>query len=320
LKNLANTSYGSLTIEPLDFCQEHCGEGRLIKMDAEDQNDEMPKPENGEENEQLDIGPSPKDQSRALAETVISSLIDRLMAEARKRGGTLSLNDIEDLSVEMEKKTEALQAVFQHSFEEYVQSRERATWAKVRKFPFDRVMVQKFVPLFVDQGNVTFAEGGLSRRVLPGFFLAVNKMVGAEYVEYLQNRMQTVVDRHPASDGSGDADWYAVYDDPEAIDLLNEGLIAMVPHFDDVERRCRWFCHVVNTALAPAREDAAQDEKEWQMGGLAFAAMFESLFETLAPLVETPESRIHLNDTYGATTAGNIKLAINEIANFKARH
>ncbi len=289
-------------------------------MDAEEQETDMPEAENGEENEPLDIGPNPGDQSRALAETVISSLIDRLMAEARKRGGTLSLDDIEYLSVEMEKKTEALQAVFQHSFEEYVQSRERATWAKARKFPFDRVMVQKFVPLFADQGNLTFAEGGLSRRVLPGFFLAVNKMVGAEHVEDLQNRMQVVVDRHPASDGSGDADWYAVYGDPEAIDLLNEGLIAMAPYFDDIERRSRWFCHVVNTALAPAREDAAPEEKEWQMGNLAFASMFEALFKPLAPLVETPESRIHLNDTYGAATAGNIKLAINEVATFKARH
>ena len=289
-------------------------------MDVEENENKGDQNGNKGENGQLKMGPNPEDQSRALAETVIESLIDRLKAEARKRGGTLSLADIEDLSAEMEKKAEALQVVFQHSFEEYVQSRERATWAKARRFPFDRVMVQKFVKLFSDQGNLTLEEGGLSRRVLPGFFLAINKMIGAGHVEDLQKRMQVVVDRYPSPDGSGDADWYKVYEDPDAIDLLNEGLIAMTPHFDDIERRSRWFCHVVNTALAPAHDDAPREEHEWQMNDRAFTNMFEALFEPLHPLVGNPESRIKLNDTFGAETAGNIKLALNELAMFKARH
>jgi len=289
-------------------------------MDAEEQNNGEPVSENNDENGSFKVGPSPEEQSRILAETVIASLIDRLMAEARKRGGSLTTQDIEGLSSEMAKKAEALQAVFQNSFEEYVQSRERASWAKVRKFPFDRVMVQKFVPLFADQGNRTLAEGGLSRRVLPGFFLAVNKMIGNEQVDDLQNRMQIIVDRHPAPDGSGDADWYDVYEDQDAIDLLNEGLIKMTAYFGEIERRSRWFCNVVNTALAPPRDDATTEEKEWQMSNTAFAYMFDSLFSPLMPLVDNPESRIHLNDTFGAETAGNIKLAINEVAMFKARH
>ena len=53
------------------------------------------------------IGASPKDQSRAMAEAVISSFLDRLMAEAARRSGSLNVDDIRASGGEFKNKAEA---------------------------------------------------------------------------------------------------------------------------------------------------------------------------------------------------------------------
>ena len=72
------------------------------------------------------IAASPKDQSRAMAEAVIGSFPSRLTAEAVRREGSLRVDDIRAIGREFENKTEALQAIFETSFEAYVRVRERA--------------------------------------------------------------------------------------------------------------------------------------------------------------------------------------------------
>ena len=48
---------------------------------------------------------------------------DRLKTEANKRGGHLTVADTEELSLEFDRKREALEIVFQQSFEQYVRVR-----------------------------------------------------------------------------------------------------------------------------------------------------------------------------------------------------
>ena len=90
----------------------------------------------------------PAVQARALADTVISSLIDRLIGEANRKGGHLSTADLRALNDEFAKKADALQKVFQKSFEDYVRARERSAWDQSRQYPFDRIIVRKFANLF----------------------------------------------------------------------------------------------------------------------------------------------------------------------------
>ena len=41
---------------------------------------------------------TPTTESRGLAETVVASLVERLFAEARRKGGMLSLEDLDSLA------------------------------------------------------------------------------------------------------------------------------------------------------------------------------------------------------------------------------
>ncbi|MDP6883866.1 MAG: hypothetical protein QF830_07010, partial [Rhodospirillales bacterium] len=179
---------------------------------------------------------SPKEQSRAMAEAVIGSFLDRLEAEAERRGGSLNIADIRAIGHEFEKKTEALQAVFETSFEKYVQIRERAVWNQARQYPFDRLIVKKFEPLFPGMGGRDLRDGGLSRRILPGFFLAMNLMLGDDVIEDYQARCRAIIKR--LQEKSGDAfEWDEAYDDPEAARVTLDAVAAMASYFGNLEKR-----------------------------------------------------------------------------------
>ena len=193
---------------------------------------------------------SPKDQSRTLAETVVGSFLDRLTAEAELRGGWLSVGDIRALSHEFEKKTEALQAVFEESFEAYVRIRERAVWNQARRYPFDRLIVKKFERLFVGEGGPAFRDGGLSRRMLPGFFLAMNLMLGDDVIEDYQARCRAIIERLQEKSGE-DFEWDDAHKDPEADRVTLDAVAAMASYFGNLEKRTAWFLGMINDHLAP---------------------------------------------------------------------
>ena len=148
---------------------------------------------------------SPARQSEALAETVMSSILDRLTAEASRKGGMLSIDDLQALDQEFKKKTQALQQVFQASFDEYVKAREQSVWDKAREFPFGRMLVHQFGHTFAGKTGHTLKDGAVSRRILPGFFVAINMMLGPEFVEGAQQLCRGIVDRQKAQKGTTSA-------------------------------------------------------------------------------------------------------------------
>ena len=56
---------------------------------------------------------APASHGQALAEAVIASFVERLMAEARRKGGTLTMEDLEALNRDFQKMTKTLQALFE---------------------------------------------------------------------------------------------------------------------------------------------------------------------------------------------------------------
>ena len=132
-------------------------------------------------------------QSKVLAETIVFSFTDRLKSEAIKAGGWLTIADIERLSAEFDRKQTQLEAVFRQTFEVYVQARERAAFDHARQYPFDRLLVNTFAPLFTAQRNDLDGLDRVTRKVLPGFFMAIDRMVPADKIEAFQARCRMTV-------------------------------------------------------------------------------------------------------------------------------
>ncbi|HIJ44256.1 MAG: hypothetical protein QF511_04825 [Rhodospirillales bacterium] len=241
---------------------------------------------------------SPASQSQALAETMVSSFLDRLTAEARRKGGVLSIDDLQGLEQEFEKKAEALQVVFEKSFEEYVRVREQAVWDQVRSYPFDRMIVKKVSHLFADGKGLLESDDTVSRRILPGFFLALGMMLGSDAVEEYQNKCRKIIDKIRVKKGES-FDWQDLYGDQEANQVILDAVISLASHFEDLDKRIVWFTDLINGHLAPFDGKKNKDEAIWTFTGAACLRFLNALFADLRETLSTEGGRLAVSKRYG---------------------
>ncbi|MBT3916261.1 MAG: hypothetical protein HOF23_07790, partial [Rhodospirillaceae bacterium] len=234
-----------------------------------------------------------KDQSRALAQTVISTFTDRLKIEAQKRGGYLTVGDIDQLSREFDRKRDALALIFQQSFEQYVLIRERAAFDHSRQFPFDRVIVNTFAELFNQNRNAEDGTAAVTRRVLPGFFIALDKMIGPDAMEEYQARCRVIVNRLSKGDES-ELDWMTLYADPEAKKVCFDALVTFAPYFDDLSRRADWFLPLVNNNLSA--------DEDWELNESGFHNLVKEMFADLRDELASSGTRMKLEKDYSGLT------------------
>ena len=113
--------------------------------------------------------------------------------EAKAKGGHLTVQDMENMQADFDIQAQALSGALEKSFEVYVKARERSVWDSQRNFPFDRLMVKKFAPLFKDGAQL--GRDDICRRMLPGFFVALGMMLGPDVVEEYQ--LAVLVENEP---------------------------------------------------------------------------------------------------------------------------
>lgn len=273
-----------------------------------------PKAPSKAERNRIPTAVSPERQSEALAETVMSSILDRLTAEAERKGGMLSIDDLHSLDQEFKKKTQALQKVFQASFNEYVQAREQSVWDKAREFPFGRLLVSRFSSAFAGKDGNTLKGGALSRRILPGFFVSVNMMLGPEYVEGAQQLCRGIVDRQKARVGDGFA-WQHFYDDPDARELLLDTLTNIAPFFEQPDKRMAWMIDVINSHLvAPDPESMeGEDAEHWVIDEHGLREVLKLLFKALRDALANPASRAALAQRHGDAAVGDASTVLDRL-------
>lgn len=234
--------------------------------------------------------PSPGDHGKILAQTVVKSIIDRLNDATRKNGGYLSSAEVAEFGREMETKTEALEKVFQQSLEQYVRARERAAFDHARQFPFDRVIVNTFASLFDPQLVKEYGADAVTRQVLPGFFLAIDKMLGPELMEEFQVRCRAIVERL-SPEGESGLDWNVVYVLPEVKLIVCDALVEMLPYFEDIEKRQDWLLAIVNDNLTT--------DSGWQLSPMGFYHLFDALFSNLRRALTDFEERRAIETLHG---------------------
>ncbi len=249
--------------------------------------------------------PTAASQSQALAETVVGSFLDRLTAEANKKGGTLTINDLKNLDQEFQKKTQALQTVFKKFFDDYIQAKTRAPSNENRTYPFDRMMVAAFSHLFEDGAGLLERNDSLSRRILPGFFMAMNMMLGVEVVDEYQDQCRARVEMiHPGNDGI--LDWDVICDDPEIKLAAEDAMIKIASHFRELDRRATWFIDLINNHLKPPTPDGNPDEAAWQFSAAAFVRFLDVLFSNLRETISSEDGRLAITKRYGVNACTDL--------------
>jgi len=246
---------------------------------------------------------SPKDVSKALAETVVGAFVDRMKTEAHARGGHLTIRDIDAMQEEFNRQTQALRGMFEKSFEVYVKARERAVWDTQRNYPFDRLMVKKFSHLFRDGEKL--GKDDISRRILPGFFVALGMMLGPDIVEEYQEKIRRVVDRVKSS-GKSVFNWDDVYKDNEAKAVSLDAEIALAGHFKDFQKRAAWFINLVNGHLTPPDPGTPAAAAGWELNDAGFRKFLNALMADLRQALDTDNGKLQITKRYGADTCADL--------------
>ncbi len=244
---------------------------------------------------------TPASQSQAMVEAVTSSFLDRLTQEAKRKGGTLTIKDLEGMNQEFAKKAEALQVVFEKSFEEYVRARERSSWEQSRKYPFDRIIVKSFSHLFADDKGLLESDDTISRRILPGFFMALTMMLGSDLIDEYQKECRKIVDRIRKSD-KDNFDWDKVYSDKQARKMVLDAQVAIAIHFKDMKKRGEWFINLINNHLPPLGSERNPDEAAWTFTDKALRRFIGSLISDLKDTLSDEGGRMYISKRHGVET------------------
>ncbi len=246
---------------------------------------------------------SPESTSKVLADTMVQAFVDRMKAEANAKGGHLSVQDLENMQDDFDRLAAGLSGALAQSFEVYVKARERSVWDQQRDYPFDRLMVQRFSQLF-KEGD-TLGPEDLSRRMLPGFFVALGMMLGPDVVEENQQKLRVVVER-VHSQGKSVFNWEDVYQDQTSKGVALSTEVAIAIHFDEFEKRSEWFINMVNGHLAPVDAETHPNVANWEMTPVRFNNFLHGLLKDLRAQLDTDSGKMAITKRYGAEACAGL--------------
>ena len=146
------------------------------------------------------------------------------------------------------------------------------------------------------------SKGGISRRILPGFFMAVNMMMGPDVMADFRVRAEKIFNRVTSRD---EPDWDSFLNDPSARDLRMDSLISMAVHFANPDKRAHWFMDLVNSHMAAPETDPDTDS-DWVLSRPAYERLVDALFSDLMSAVSSPRAREAITKRFGPETCASI--------------
>lgn len=215
-----------------------------------------------------------------ISAVMIGHLAEHLAAKAAENGGQLSAEALQaEIRRFLDEGQLDHQADYYRSYDSCTKERELRQGQNLRRHPFDRIVTKRFAHLFLAAGGG--ARPVLSRRMLPGYMVALDRIVGPAVYEQCQRKSQDLMDRYRV--GNGGADWERVFADPDGDALANDVLVLIAHFFGQFERRRDWFIATVNERLGPA--NAGAWDETWLMDHASFAEMVRALFADLDKLL-----------------------------------
>lgn len=250
-------------------------------------------------------------RSRAMAQAVVSAFTERLKEEAQKQGGFLSERHIEDLNTDFQAKADQLTRVFDQAFADAAREQEELKWHAIKRPAFDRLIVKRFEQLFIQRDANGVPHGTISRRILPGFFLGLNMMLGPEALERFQWRCDTAMNR--IMKGRLPVDWERVDQDAEVHDVILDAQFTIAMHFEDVQHRSDWFVHIANANLAPVLYDDAPDA-QWELIPRTLHVLVKNLLSDLKKAVDDNIAWQHLAERHEGADRHKIALILDRLS------
>jgi len=217
-----------------------------------------------------------------LAEAVLDDYNRQLLDMVQNSTHGLSIDDIRAfLETYKEEALRVDRSRFKEHFQRCLVRREQEVFDPNRREPFKRVITMRFIDLFPAEGKLNVESGHLSRRMLPGFFLALEKMVGSDPFQQGHDTCAVVMESVRNADGI--VIWEDLYGSEAALEALDDLLMHLVGYFDDPMKRISWMLNIINNDLADPLDYDFEGEanRDWLLDEHGLVNLLRHLFRHL---------------------------------------
>ncbi|MEX0694150.1 MAG: hypothetical protein WD075_06890 [Rhodospirillales bacterium] len=252
---------------------------------------------------------SAKEQSKVLAEAAVGSFVDQLKQAAEARGGILSVQDLDAMQDNFALKAREMQAEIEATLDNYADAREQLKWNKERVDPFYRLMVKPFAAMFAEKPS----RKGITRRMLPGYFMAVGMLLGPDNVTSYHERCRAIVARLKSEVGEEQFNWDQFYAERDALTVRLDAQIIIAAQFSDYDRRSGWFINLVNSNLGALGDSATDGERRWTLAEPGFRRMLDAMLSDLRKVLSSEKGRERLVKRHGADIVDNANKALKRL-------
>lgn len=252
---------------------------------------------------------SAKAQSKAIASNAVGSLVDQMKQAAAANGGMLSVNDLDAMQASFDRKAQEMQAQIEATLDDYADARDKVKWDKERVDPFFRLIVKPFAHLFREKPS----RKGVTRRMLPGYFMAVGMLLGPDNVTAYDERCRGIVARLKSESGDGYFDWDMFYTERDALTVRLDAQVIIASQFADYDKRSDWFINLVNSHLAALPDSATEAELRWSLDEPGFRRMLDAMLSDLRKVLSSDKGRERLVKRHGADVVANANTALKRL-------
>lgn len=251
-----------------------------------------------------------------FAERVAQLLADRLAAHATGGDGKLSARDIQAVLNGFDADRDAtLRGLCESTWQQLQQQVEDSFYARMRKFPLERLIVDRFAHLLPPRGESPTPGRTLSRRVIPAFIQALHQMVGPDLFDEYENRARDLIDSLRARQG-GALDWDALPQQPTVRILVNDILIYISRYFLDVPKRRAWMIGYFDRTMPSPKTEA---ERAWDFGDMEFHKLMSALYKELAETLFDEAGRQTLEQRYDPASLSQLEQMLAALAQDQRR-
>ena len=167
--------------------------------------------------------------------------------------------------------------------------------------PFEVVLASRFLHLFANPDGRSLQDGGLSPRMLPGFFKVVRMMIGGpKYDSYetdCLNIETELREQNPYITSTSLMGKIRKSKETRQVALLVYARMGL--WFTQFKKRKEWFISIINGTLTPVPESGlSPDEENWTFKASHFTELFTVLFleDVIITMLDEDSHQVLINE------------------------
>ena len=184
--------------------------------------------------------------------------------------------------------------------------------------PFEVVLASRFLHLFANPDGRSLQDGGLSPRMLPGFFKVVRMMIGGAKYDQYEEQCLTIETKLREENPyiTSKTLMGKIRKSPQTRQVALLVYARMGLWFTQFKKRKDWFINIINGTLSPTSERGlSEEENNWTFKASHFTELFTVLFleDVIITMLDETSHQI-LIDEFGSNAIVQLQAMISSLS------